>query len=368
MNLSFLSSNRKYLILYLTVYLFYSINLFILFKSSNSIDNIKCYLLNYDGGFVRRGLFGEIIKIFSNYISLENIFFILYFFIYTIFFYYFFKLTQGFKKNICFYFFIFSPLNFLYPLIQLDYDLPVFLGNFEIFIITFYIYFSFLLNTNINKKKYYWIGILGLIFLSFLYEMTIFTYPFFIFIYYLFLKKNSLSVKFAEIVIFNLIFSLILFKLFYFHGSYNFSIFFENIYSNYNINININKECTYSWMNRKILDQITPFYEDFKISYIFKYLIYSHPILILFVYTIKNNNDKIINYLFTFSLIFISILFVIAVDWARLIHIIYLFSIITVLSIYKYDNNFFLNMHKKFSLEKFNKNYLSIFVFLYCTM
>lgn len=368
MNLSFLSSNRKYLILYLTVYLFYSINLFILFKSSNSIDNIKCYLLNYDGGFVRRGLFGEIIKIFSNYISLENIFFILYFFIYTIFFYYFFKLTQGFKKNICFYFFIFSPLNFLYPLIQLDYNLPVFLGNFEIFIITFYIYFSFLLNTNINKKKYYWIGILGLIFLSFLYEMTIFTYPFFIFIYYLFLKKNLLSVKFAEIVIFNLIFSLILFIHFYFNEGYNFSIFFENIYSNYNINININKECTYSWMNRKILDQITPFYEDFKISYIFKYLIYSHPILILFVYTIKNNNDKIINYLFTFSLIFISILFVIAVDWARLIHIIYLFSIITVLSIYKYDNNFFLNMHKKFSLEKFNKNYLSIFVFLYCTM
>ena len=112
MNLSFLSSNRKYLILYLTVYLFYSINLFILFKNSNSIDNIKCYLLNYDGGFVRRGLFGEIIKIFSNYISLENIFFILYFFIYTIFFYYFFKLTQGFKKKYLLLFFYFFTIKF----------------------------------------------------------------------------------------------------------------------------------------------------------------------------------------------------------------------------------------------------------------
>lgn len=368
-----IDSNKRYISLLVLIYFLYVLNLLFLYKGGyNSVEFYKCYLLNYDGGFVRRGLLGEIIKIIYNIfnLNLSNIFFFIFLFTYSFFFYLFYKLTKHLEKNIIFYFFILSPINFLYLLVQLNYELPVFLGSYEIFLITFFLYFSLLTINSNSRTKIYIIGIAGLFILTFLYEMTFFAYPFFILIYYNFLIKNKLKIKVFEIIFFLIVVGLIVYIHLSTYGNYDLNIFFKNIYFDYNILINTNERfCTYEWMNKKILNQITIFYSDFKISYIIKYFFYSHPILILLFYSLNTSKDKINNFLLTVAVFSLSILFVIATDWARFIHIIYLFSLFSIIIIFYIKNIDLLSLISKNNfIKNINKSFLFFFVILYCSI
>ena len=76
------------------------------------------WIINYKGGYIRRGLIGEVstnLSIFFN-TNIKYIFFIIHFFIYFLFHYFFYKFFSVFKKNYLFYVLCFSPLVFLYPL------------------------------------------------------------------------------------------------------------------------------------------------------------------------------------------------------------------------------------------------------------
>lgn len=363
--------DTKYISILILFYCLYVLNLYFLFKGDNSLESYKCYLLNYDGGFVRRGLLGEIIKIISvNFnFHLSNIFFSIFLFVYSIFFFFFYKLTEGLEKNILFYFFIFSPINFLFLLVQLNYELPVFLGNFEIFLITFFLFYIYLTLTSINRIKIFLIGIFGLIFLVFIYEMTFFIVPFFFLVYYNFLTRNNYKIKIFEVIIFLSIIFLIAFIHIYFYGKYDLNIFFKNIFLDYKIILNINdKYCTYEWMNREISNQFTIFYPDFKISYLIRHIFYAHPILILFFYCINKSKDKENNLILIISICTISTLFLIATDWARFIHIIYLFSLFSIILIfYNKKKDIFSIMYKNNFLHKINKSLLIFIVILYCS-
>ena len=366
-----MTANKKnYFFLILFFYSLYIINIFVVHKSDISADLLKCFLLTYDGGFIRRGLFGHSISSISYYFNLNfvNVIFTSYLLIYSAFFYYFYKLTKNYNKNVLFYFFIFSPLNFLYPLVQLSIPLPVLILTREIFVITFFLFFYYLSLISINRNLIYFVGLGGLILLSFFYELTLFCYPFFLLIYYLFLKENNYKIKHFEIFVAILILILFIFIHLYFYGKNDLDAVFQNVYLKHGVVISLNDQnCTFSWMNQNILEQMPFFREGFKISSIFRYIVYSHPIIILFVFFWNNSEDLRIKLLFLFAISSTAILFI-ATDWARIVHLIYLFSLFSFLRVFLSKQNIFENMFTGSFLTRINKNILYIFVLLYCSL
>ena len=101
------------------------------------------WIINYHGGYIRRGFLGEISILFSKIlnINIKYIFFIIHLLIYTCFHFVFFKFFNAFKKNYVFYFICFSPLVFLYPL-----------SVFESFARKEIFYITFLINCYISLK------------------------------------------------------------------------------------------------------------------------------------------------------------------------------------------------------------------------
>lgn len=102
-----INSNKRYISLLVLIYFLYVLNLLFLYKGGyNSVEFYKCYLLNYDGGFVRRGLLGEIIKIIYNIfnLNLSNIFFS-FFYLHIVFFLFILQTNETSRKKYYFLFF-----------------------------------------------------------------------------------------------------------------------------------------------------------------------------------------------------------------------------------------------------------------------
>ena len=178
---SFDKNQNLFSILLLIIAIFYFFNILIFHVNFNQLISIKGLLINYDGGFIRRGLLGEIITSLSLNFNFEikNIFTIFHILNYLIFFYLNYLLFNMFRKNFLFYFFIFSPLYFFYPLIAVTTKFAEFIINREVYIITFFLIYTYLCLNIRNRNINLLIGIAIVIFLSFLYELTILCFPFF---------------------------------------------------------------------------------------------------------------------------------------------------------------------------------------------
>lgn len=361
---------NRYFYLTIFFYLLYLANIYLVHNNSFSESLLKCLLLTYDGGFVRRALLGH----FVSYVSIElkinfvQIFFVIFILIYSIFFILFFNLTKKFKYNFLFYFFVFSPIGFIYPLIQLEFPISILLAQREIFLITFFLFFNYLIIKNLKRSIIFFTGIIGTIILILLYELTFFCIPFFVLIYFVYLKKNNYKIKMYEVLILTLILMILLSAHLILYGTNNLDQVFNNIFIKNGIILSLkDKYCTFDWMNKKIIEQIIVFQENFKISQIIRYFFYSHPVLLLFYLNTKNNNDSKVNFLLFFSIIFSSILFLIATDWARFVHIIYFFTLISFFTIFYSDKNIFVKVFNNSFLKKINPLILNSFLFVYCT-
>ena len=84
--------------------------------------SISEYLINYHGGFVRRGLIGEVLFRYSEFFDLNLRFQIFLFqsFIYSIFLILVFKLFKDFKKSALMLFAIYTPIFLLFPIAELE--------------------------------------------------------------------------------------------------------------------------------------------------------------------------------------------------------------------------------------------------------
>ena len=94
------------------------------------------WIINYKGGYIRRGLLGEISLNLSNFLDLniKYIFFLIHLSIYLLFHLLFYKFFSNFKRNYVFYLLCFSPLVFLYPIATFEA-----FARKEIFYITFFL-------------------------------------------------------------------------------------------------------------------------------------------------------------------------------------------------------------------------------------
>ena len=158
------------------------------------------YLINYQGGFTRRGLPGELIYILSKFFDLKFRFvaFLFQSIAYSIFLLFIYKTLKDFKKNLVISFAIFTPLFLLFPIAEIES-----LGRKETYL---YLFFLLLINIkNSNKSNIFVLFILPLVCL--IYEEIILFAPF---IYVVLILQNKIKDFFGAFKIFFLFFPSIL--------------------------------------------------------------------------------------------------------------------------------------------------------------
>ena len=356
------------IVIYLSI--LYFIALFHLyFKHSGGADStISEWLINYQGGFTKRGIIGEVCFQIAKYFNLELRDLIYLFQISIIGIYY--VLIYNFIKKITFNYLliliIFSPIFLLYPLAELEV-----LGRKEIFIFIGFIIFLTLNSRKVGDKKdiYYVIFILPILIL--IWEPVIFYAPFFLTAFIIKYELNNLFKIFKFIILF---LPAILISLYIALNPIN----EENhlILSN-SLKENFGEECYMSCAlllsKSTIKSQFTanfPLYNSvIFIRYFLVILIGFGPLFLL------SKNSKIVNKIifknffsnFLILLILlispIIILFAMGSDWGRWVNITYTFACLFFIHLYK--NNFVkinLNFFEKYKLFK-NKNIL-IFIFI----
>tara|TARA_B100000787_G_C16172333_1_gene287188 strand:- start:49 stop:1218 length:1170 start_codon:yes stop_codon:yes gene_type:complete len=350
---------RIYLILLslLTIY-------FLFQKYNNLVEwTVSEWLINYQGGFTRRGLIGEIIYQISNIISLSVREIILLFQISSCLFYYYliFNFFKKIKINSLTIFAIFSPLFITYPVAEVEV-----LARKEIFL-----FISFLLILNIFSLKkisnihYFYFSIL-LTLCILIWEGVIFYIPYFIFI--LFVKNNF---NYNREFIIRVILSLIPFFItLYF--IINTRLTSEDVIT---MCSSVN-ECygAMTYLNRDLISNIGEVTSQFKITYLIRYLgifiigFFALLIMVTSSSLITRNTPKMKNFLlllFLLALIPSLFFYLIAQDWGRWISISYTLSILTYF--YCLKNNFIIFKNPKFKYQIFkNKNILIILFVIFC--
>ena len=349
---------------YLKIYLIilYLFAVFFFFQKYNNYVEwtISEWLINYQGGFTRRGLIGEIVFQISKLSSLTIRETILTFQIttYLLYFYLLYKFLKDTNNNILFIFAIFSPLFVIYPIAEVEV-----LGRKEIFI-----YVSFLLVVNIfsikniQNRHYFYFSIILMI-SCLIWEGFVIYISYFIFI--LILKNNLvLNKSFLTKLTISLIPLSISFYFVFFHR------LDENGLKMMCQSIN---ECygAISYLNRSLSSNISEVTSKFQISFLIRYILVLiigfFPLFLLIKNSKLNYKQKFKNdyfYLIFFIIIFTPslIFYYIAQDWGRWVSISYTLSLLTY--VYSLKNNFVVLNFNRINYLIFRKKFVVIFLFI----
>ena len=349
---------------YFKIYLFLLsfLTIYFLFQKYNNLVEwtISEWLINYQGGFTRRGFVGEVIYQISNIIPLSIREVILLFqIIFCLFYYYLiFNFFKKIKVNILSLFAIFSPLFLIYPIAEVEV-----LARKEIFLfVSFLLILNiFSLKKNTNVHYFYFSILLTLCIL--IWEGVIFYTPYFIFIL---LIKNRFKCDRKFII--RIISSLIPFFItLYF--VINVRLTGENVI----IMCNSVNECygAMTYLNKNLISNISEVTSQFRIIYLIRYvLIFIIGFFALLIIVINSSlvTDNIYQkknfFLSLFLLALIPSLFFyfIAQDWGRWINISYTFSILTYF--YCLKNNFIIFRIPKFKYQIFKNKNISVILFI----
>jgi hypothetical protein len=315
------------------------------------------WLINYEGGFVRRGFLGQIIFEISNLLNIQIQHIILCFqiTIYSIYFILFYLILSKIKINYFWLLIIFSPILFLYPLAELEA-----LGRKDIFVISFFLIFSIINYKSLNGLAFSLIFFFSLS--SLIHEITIFYLFHYLFVFYMkkkFFIYKQISKKYY--LIFFLFISLLLYLNLYLH---NFVII-ENIVKSYNYEDFTAYSGSFSHISPSIDSVFLKTLYSIDIVAVVRYgfllLISSIP-FIFFIKIKKKYENRYFNSFNIFLVItLLSVpLYLLILDWGRVIYINYNFFIIIIIFIF--------NLHlvdEKFLKQKLrilNKK-IKIFIF-----
>ena len=362
---------NTYLFYYLLILFLFSV--FFLYQKHDvgNDSTISEWLINYEGGFVRRGIIGQLSIYLSNFFSmgLRDIIFIFQIFAVGIYFLLIFNFFKNIKLNKFFILAIFTPIFILYPVAEIEV-----LARKEIFIFIYLITYTFI---PLNKKNYKFLYKFFLMPIAVLiWEPIIF---FILFFFFLDLIENNL-IKVNKLIINSLIsyiptLALIIFIILNPVSDEEHKLMSEFLQNNFN------EAC---YMSCALLKNKSSIYQQFQgnfgkysleifIRYFLIILIGFGPLFILlFNSKLKKkifffSNFK--NLLFPFLILLspIILLFAMGYDWGRWVNISYVFSIVTFFYIYK--NNFIILSEKFLEyklLKKMSKGFF-IFIFIfYC--
>ena len=360
-----------HIVIYLSILFLFSI--FFLFQKHEVANDstISEWLINYEGGFTKRGLVGQFAIYLSKLlvINLRDTIFILQTLLVGSYFFLIFHFLKNILYNKVFIFAVFSPIFILYPIAEIEV-----LARKEIFVFIYLLIYTFI---PIKKKDY------KFYYKFFLFPITILIWEPIIFFILFFLFLDLIENNITKIN------KLFFFQIFSYIPSVLLALYIAlNPISEESHNLmaislleNFNEHC---YMSCALLKTKSSIYEQFQgnfgkysieifVRYILIVIIGFGPLFILlFNSKLKKNIlflNKFNNLLFPY-LIFLSpviLLFAMGYDWGRWVNISYVFSIISFIYIYKYN---LITLSEKFLNNKLLKNLkkkLFIFFFIfYC--
>jgi len=327
------------------------------YKHTGGLDStISEWLVNYYGGFTRRGLSGHIFAQISLLLDLpvRFVIFISQSFFYLIFliliYFYFKKINNNFLLRLC----LFCPLLLTYHVAELE-----ILARKEILVFINFLFFLFL-SLNENLKKYLSIYLfISIPILLLIWEPIIFFLPFYIFILINCINyKNFKSLIFSILSTFSSSLIVIYFLLINQYDVKNETLMCENLKELFN------ERCYMSlnYLDTSIKENFHSLLKDIKPQHIFRYLLIYligfFPIIYLARNLKKNiffkidifNNISIFYFIIICS-IFIPILYAMGLDWGRWVNIHYFFIFCSLYFLLKKGNY---NLNYRAS-EKFKK-------------
>ena len=349
----------KYFKLYISILFIFSV--FYLYGKYNvgNDSTVSEWLINYEGGFTKRGLIGQIAVQLSEFFNISLRQSILFFQIFSIGLYY--LLLINFFKSVKFnkiiLLSIFTPIFLLYPVAEIEV-----LGRKEIIIFSFYLIYLTL--QNFRQKNYFRIFLLPLLML--VWEPVIFFFIFWLIVDYIedAFEKNykSLFKYLLTYIPAILIGAYIALNPISEIAHKNMAIFLKE---------NFNENC---YMSCALLLSKSSIYDQFKLNFdIFSFEIFLRYFLIiligfgpLFILIKFSRFNKLNSKMFLSVIVLpIFILFLMMSDWGRIVNIFYTFSIISYLHLYKKKlvliNNEIL---ENFFVKTFNKKYIYVIFFI----
>jgi len=366
--------NKKfnfYLINYLIILLLFSI--FFLYHKHNVANDstISEWLINYEGGFTKRGLIGQISIYFSNLFSTNLRDIILSFQIILVgtYFVLLFKFLKNLYYNKIFILALFSPIFVLYPVAEIEV-----LARKEVFIFIYFLLYTFI---PIEKK------ISKFLFKLTIFPITILIWEPIIFFVLFFLFLDLIENKILRInkIFFFQIFSYLPGIVLAIYISINpISIEAHDLMVE-SLKENFNEAC---YMSCDLLRRKASIYQQFQgnfgkyslevfIRYFLIIFIGFGPLFILLsnsklkhqILFFKNFNNLLWPFLILLSPVIL--LFAMGYDWGRWVNISYFFSIITFVFIYK---NNLINLSEKFLekkiFKKINKKIFILTLIIFC--
>lgn len=366
MNFISIKNYLKFYIVFLSIFVVF----YLFFKHTAQTDSsISEWLINYQGGFTRRGLGGELLFKISSFFNLELRFsiFTIQTILHILYLYLFYKYFKNIKLNIIQIFALFTPIFLLYPVAEIEV-----LGRKEIILFTFYI---LLMTFSENKLSDNSANLLTFIFLPLIcliWELVILFIPFIV-ILIIFENKyeNYQKVLKGTLIIFGPTILTVAFIFLNPLSKEGHSImcnallneFGERCYMSANMLVTdtIYFDTFYIHQNANFVNYFR-YFGIFMVGYFpLHYLVFKSEFI---------SKDNFINKNFKLSTLFILLylpsilLFMFGWDWGRWINILYTFS--ALFYFYLYKNNYinFNNNNNKILSYVVKKKYLLISIFI----
>ena len=363
-------------------FLFYLLFLFIfglifLYDKHNVGNNwtMSEWLINYQGGFTRRGLLGDIafnLAIFFN-LKIRFVIFLLQATSYLLFLIVIYNFLKDIKINFLSKLAIYTPIFLLFPLAEIES-----LVRKETLIFILFIFFLNLASKKFERKycNFYIFFIFPISFL--IWEQIIFLFPIIFFILYLKNYQKNVLKTFLKICFISLPSIIIFFFTILTQLS---EIGHHKMCQSLMINFKENCGMSLSMLKSKssIIQQFTDVMPLYKIEYFIRYIfILFIGFLPLFILSCNSNfantKIKVINYFKSFFSVLILLLclvpifFAAMLDWGRVTNIVYTISVLLYFFLLK--NKYIYTVQSKIysSISNFlnNKNYYYFIFFLYC--
>ena len=350
----------NYFQIYILALIFFGI--FFLY-SKHDVGNdssLSDWLINYEGGFVRRGIIGEIIINFSTFFSFKLRDSILIFQLFFFISYYFliFLFCKKLFQNRLIILAIFSPIFILYPVAEIEV-----LGRKELII--FIIFLSYLLFDIKSFKT-------QLIYKLILFPVSILTWePVFLFFSFIFLidlfvfEIKNFDKKFYYILLSYLVSILIVIQIYINPFPVeNYDAMRDFLKKEFGESCYMSCSFVGQQSANSFSELFTMLLKKFEFTYAIRYLIIIvvgfFPLYLLSIFSKVTNKKKLLfiskfkNLFFPFLLAFLpsTVLYLVMYDWGRIVHISYTFSLLTFLYLIK--ENFI-----ELSNQKIKENYIS---------
>tara|TARA_B100000989_G_C19514448_1_gene460896 strand:- start:100 stop:1296 length:1197 start_codon:yes stop_codon:yes gene_type:complete len=340
---------NKYLFFYLTILLGFSYFFLSIKYQVGNDSTISEWLINYEGGFTKRGIIGQMAIEFSRFFNsdLRWVIFLMQCFTYSLYFFLLYNFLKNLKYERIVILSIFTPIFILYPIAEIEV-----LARKEIIVFSFFIIYS--LVPRVNNFKTIAFAIFS-VFSVLVWEPIIFFFPIILIFEIIDSKIEKLDMKFLKIL-FSFLPSVIIAVIFILNpltkeehllmGSTLLNEFGEKCYMS----------CALLGSKSTILQQFEGNFGKYSFEVFLRYfliiLIGFFPLFTLIRNSyLRNNNLLFVKYfknpliLFLICLSPVPVLFAMAYDWGRWVNITY---VILALIYFKLliENHFQLNFEK----------------------